>query len=176
MIALDSIERDAWPESLKPFARAINLKIETSFAGATLARLRRDASIRRRQRVYTGVISGRRAWRHMKVVLADAYIGEVLMARRGAAMVMWRDEFAVKPDKIGACATNELRPFKLPAAVLLGALKKGVKEKPSQRKACAARNNGCKPPRPGSRPRGRPRTSRIPELECATESSLRKVS
>lgn len=157
MIALDSIERDRWPESLRPLAEVTTRQIEISSAGEQLARLRPDARTRRRQRIYTGAIDGRRAWRGMKVILSDGHIGELVTVRRGAALVMWRDEFAVKPDKIGACRTGELRRYKLPAAVALGGRKRGVKERPSARKAKAARINGCAPPRPGSRPRGRPR-------------------
>jgi hypothetical protein len=162
MIALDGIERDNWPEALKPFAQAAHQQIEISFAAAQLAKLRRDAKTRRRQRAYTGVIDGKRGWRRMKVILADGHIGELVMARRGAALVTWRDEFAVKPDKIGACGTDELRRYRLPAAVLLGGCKRGVKERSSTRKAKAARINGCVPPRPGSRPRGRPRATATP--------------
>jgi len=160
MIALDSIERDAWPESLRPLAEANKRQIDLSFAGEQLAKLRRDARTRRRQRIYTGVIDGKRAWRHMKVVLADGHIAELFMARRGAAVVTWVDQFSVRPNKIGACRTDELRRFKLPAAVALGGCKRGVKERQSAKKARCARINGCRPVRPSSRPRGRPRRRR----------------
>lgn len=168
MIALDSIERESWPESLRPFAESTIKQIEISFAGAQLAKLRSDAKIRRRQRIYTGVVDGRRAWRHMKVILADGHIGELVTARRGAALVMWRDEFAVKQDKIGACRTDELRRYKLPAAMALGRLKRGRRERVSEAKKRAARRNGSRPVRPGSRPRGRPRpNAAAPSLRTA---------
>jgi hypothetical protein len=142
--------RRFWPASRQR-------QIEISFAGAQLAKLRRDAKARRRQRIYTGPIDGRRGWRGMIVILTDGHIGELVMARRGAALIMWRDEFAVEPDKIGACRTDELRRYKLPAAVALGRCKRGVTERPSAKKARAARINGHSPPRPGSRPRERPK-------------------
>jgi hypothetical protein len=96
----------------------------------------------------------------MKVVLADGHIAELFMARRGAAVVTWVDQFSVRPNKIGACRTDELRRFKLPAAVALGGCKRGVKERQSAKKARCARINGCRPVRPSSRPRGRPRRRR----------------
>jgi hypothetical protein len=157
MIDLNDIARDEWPEPLLPLIRATKQEMDTSAAASELAMLRRDAKARRRQRVYTGRIGRRRGWRGMKLLLADGHIGELLMARRGAALVLWRDEFAIKPDRIGACKTGELRRFKLPSAVLLGSLKRGTIERPSARKTRAARINSHAPPRPGSRPKGRPR-------------------
>jgi hypothetical protein len=160
MIDLNVYSTAQWPASLHPLIEAARLKSEKSFAGAELAKLRRDAKTRHRQRVYTGVIGNQRAWRNMKVILPDGSIGTVYFARRGAAVVLWRDELALKPDKVGACKTAELRRYKCPAAVILGACKHGVKERPSAQKAKAARINGCCPPRPGNRPRGRPAKKR----------------
>ena len=159
MIILNAFTREDWPESLRPLIRAAERRREISVGGAQLAKLRRAARTIRRQRIYTGVVGGRRAWRHMKVILADGRIAELFMAKRGVAVVTWMDEFAVRPNKIGACRTDELRPFKLPSAVLLGSLKRGIIEKPSLRKAKAAQinGNGSAPVREGSRPRGRPK-------------------
>lgn len=169
MITLDSIERDRWPEALRPFAESAKRQVDINLAAVQLARRRPNAKARRRQRIYTGVVDGRRAWRHMQVILTDGRIAELFMARRGAAVVTWVDEFAVRPNKIGACRTDEVRRYKLPAAVALGVCKRGVKEHQSAKKAKAARINGCAPPRPGSRPRGRPRSSQ-PAEAAVTES------
>src|SRR5689334_11445911 len=46
----------------------------------------------------------------------------------------------------------------------LGQLKRGVKEQKSEMKAVTSRLNGSKPPRPGSRPRGRPRKQALPRM------------
>jgi hypothetical protein len=54
--------------------------------------------------------------------------------------------------------------YKNPSAVILGQRKRGVKEQPSEAKARAARRNGCLPPRPGSKPRGRPRKNEFERL------------
>jgi hypothetical protein len=172
MIELDTIDETSWPESLKPQIKATKQRVEVSVAATQLRKLRCDAKARRRQRVYTGRVGRRRAWRGMKVILPDGHIGELLLARRGAALVRWRDEFSISPDKMGGCRTDELRPFKLPSAVLLGSRKKGVVEKPSERKAMAVRLNGSCPPRPGSRPRGRPRSIKVSELAGSTPASI----
>src|SRR5260370_40151446 len=108
MIALDGIDRDQWPESLRPFAEEAKRQAEISLAGTQLARLRTGAKTRRQQRVYTGVVDGRRAWRGMKVVLAEGQIGALITAQRGFAIVSWRDEFSVSPVKMGACRIEEL--------------------------------------------------------------------
>src|SRR5208282_3107264 len=131
---------------------------DISLAGAQLARLRWEGTPRR-NRVYTGRVNGRRGWRGMWVILLNGCVGELLFAKRGAAAIRWRDEFSLRPDQYGACNANELKPFKSPAAVMLGSRKSGVKERPSAKKARSARLNGPRPPRPGSRPRGRPRTT-----------------
>ena len=164
MIDLSVTARYDWPESLRPLFEATKHQIEVSLAGAQLAKLRRDAKARRRQRIYTGVVGRRRAWRHMQVVLADGRIAELLVARRGAAMVAWQDDFAIKPERVGGCRTDDLRRYKVPAAVILGGLKKGRKERPSAKKGRCARGNGCRPVRPGSRPRGRPRAQPAAQL------------
>lgn len=90
-------------------------------------------------------------------VVVNGQVAELLFAKRGAAAIRWRDELSLRPEQYGACRTTELRPFKNPAAVLFGSLKRGVRERPSAKKARAARCNGSRPPRAGSRPRGRPR-------------------
>lgn len=53
-----------------------------------------------------------------------------------------------------------LQRFKNPDAVRLGTAKRGRKEIPSVAKREACRCNGSMPPRPGSRPRGRPKKDR----------------
>jgi hypothetical protein len=126
-----------------------------SLAGATLRRLSLEAKTRP-PRVFTGRIGNRRGWRKMPLVLPNGAVGTLIMALRGFAAVAWHDPFSIQPNRIDYFRTSELVRFKSPAAVLLGSRKKGVIEKPSKKKARAARSNGCCPPRVGSRPRGRP--------------------
>jgi hypothetical protein len=127
-----------------------------SLAGEALGRLRSEAR-NRAPRVFTGRIGSRRGWRRMPVVLPNGSVGTLIAALRGFAAVAWHDPFRVQPDRIDYFRASEVERFKTPAAVLLGSGKKGVVEKPSEKKARAARSNGRCPPRPGSRPMGRPR-------------------
>ncbi len=145
------------PDAARPALEESQRRAEIRIAGEQLARLRRDAEARRRKRIYTGVIGGRRAWRGMPVVLQRGLIGNVFLARQGIAVVNWTDPFNINPNRVGYFRVGDLTRFKLPAAALLGSQKRGIKERPSARKARAVRRNGSAPPRPGSRPRGRPR-------------------
>jgi hypothetical protein len=72
--------------------------------------------------------------------------------------------FADEPLTIAGGRFWKLREHQLvlskrPEAVLLGARKRGKRERPSEAKQAAARRNGASPVRPGSRPRGRPRSA-----------------
>src|SRR5947207_1058122 len=156
MGALIDIRTEAIPERLRAALASAQNKSDISTAASQLAKMKR-LNRPRRWRVYTGRVGRKRGWRGMKVVLPDGQIGELVTARRGAAFVVWRDEFALNPEQHAALWVEDLRRFKSPAAVLLGSLKKGVVEKPSARKAQIVRLNGSRPVRPGSRPRGRPR-------------------
>ena len=145
------------PELARTLVVSAQTKSDLSIAGSMLAKHRHESKTQP-QKVYTGRVFGRRARRGMLVVLpCGRLIGRLVLAWRGVAAVVYRDEFAVRPDQVGYFRTDELRPFKNPAAALLGSRKRGVKEKTSSAKQSAARRNGRLPVRPGSRPRGRPR-------------------
>ena len=109
--------------------------------------------IRRRIRKFTGFFQGERIRR---MSLFRVPTGETL-----PACLILRDMIYVMrpPDTlrkyIERYDASVVRRIKNPAAVLLGRLKKGIKERPSTAKTAAARRNGCRPPRPG-RKRGRP--------------------
>ena len=81
-------------------------------------------------------------------------------------LTVYRTEMRVEaPHSIlgygdGVCGADDLNIYRLPAAIELGKSKRGVRERPSARKGIASRINGCAPPRPGSRPRGRARKLR----------------
>jgi hypothetical protein len=124
-----------------------------SAAARTLARLPRN-----QPRKYTGWLGDRHCWRGQLVVLPDGEVAPLIWCNRGR--VLLRNYRAMPfPDWLrwAARREHEVRPYKNPSAVLLGSRKLGVKERPSARKAEAARRNGKMPVRPGSRPRGRPR-------------------
>lgn len=164
MVNLNDIRIGEIPEHLKELAGAAQRDADIKFAASQLARLRHEARTRP-ARTYTGrVFSGRRAWRGMRVLLPNGRVGALYRVLRGVAVVQWRDEFALRHVQHAALGIGELKPFKLAAAMLLGARKRGVKERTSRRKARAARINGAAPPRPGSRARGRPRPTPPPSL------------
>lgn len=162
MITLDDLRLEQVPESLRELALAGQREADLSLAAAQLAE-RKHQSKTRPPKIFTGrVFDGHRSWRGQRVVLPTGHLGVLYRALRGAAIVNWRDEFALRPDRHVVLGTGELTPFKLPAATILGHAKRGVREAKSARKARAARANGAAPPRLGSRPRGRPRKQAPP--------------
>ncbi len=145
---------------------AARQEAEISMAGAALRQLR----TKRQQPAttkWTGRIGhGRRGFVGQAVVLPDRTLAKLLSARRGWAAVAWVDPFAVRSRRMGCIEAAVVQPFRHPAAVALGVRKKGVVERPSARKAEAARKNGRCPVRRGSRPRGRPRTQSSPSPDA----------
>lgn len=111
-----------------------------------------------RRKQWTGYLDNRtRLHKGQLIILPDGRVAEVCAALRGKVGVLWNDPLTVTGQCSGLFKTHELKLYRLPAAVLLGRLKRGVTERKSERKAQSCRRNACKPPRPGSRPRGRPR-------------------
>lgn len=159
MTMIDFLE--TWNDDLsghdKDLADAARQQAEASMAGLALRRLqagRRQLPPRR----WTGRIGhGRRGFVGQAVVLPDRTLGKLLAARRGWAAVAWVDPFAVRSRRIGYVEAGSVQPFRHPAAVALGRLKAGRREKPSAAKARACRRNSVRLPRKASRPRGRPR-------------------
>lgn len=132
-------------------------------AARSLARLPRRV---RRKR--SGYIRGERVWRNREIELPDGRRAFVYGALRGK--VGWSLHpigVPVDGDHLGNWGVSRqeaVRLVKNPHAQLLGRRKAGVRERPSAAKAAAARINGRMPPRPGSRPRGRPRALGVPSL------------
>jgi DNA-binding Lrp family transcriptional regulator len=119
---------------------------------------------RRPRRRWSGMIGSVRSYRNMPIRLPDQRVVFALGAKHGRVPYtsqpdgpigsvegIWRD-WGVVPAHLVEVVRN-------PAAMLLGGLKRGTKEAPSPRKQMAARLNGCRPVRAGSRPRGRPRAT-----------------
>jgi hypothetical protein len=113
---------------------------------------------RKQPRKLTGWLAGEHCWKGRLLILADGEVAPLLWCSRGKVLLRnYRDmEF---PDYLlwGGKREHDVRFHKCPAAVLLGQQKRGVRERRSERKAEVVRRNGRQPPRPGSRPRGRPR-------------------
>jgi len=167
MITLDESRIQQVPEHLRPLAASIQREADIRFAAAELARLPRRVKA---QRVYTGRVFGKRAWRTMNVVLPDGRIGELHRVVRGIAIVSWHDRLSLRPTQYGALEIAELRKLRHPAAILMGGLKLGITERASPKKAEAARRNGRCSVRPGSRPRGRPRNHQAAGTASAVPS------
>jgi len=98
------------------------------------------------------------------IQLPDGTVAELIGAARGKAFFRWHDPTALDPVRLGWAQVGDVRHYPLPAARLLGSLKRGVKEKPSEKKRRALRLNALKRHHPtrnrGSKP-GRAHT-RIP--------------
>ena len=145
-----------------PVSYADLFREAASRAGQTLAIRRRMATKRPRPdlRKWTGVVFERRAWVGQPVIMPNKSVAWIKQAK--AAYVCVRT--CAFDREIGAIheylPATALKPYRLPEAVLLGSMKRGVKEVPSAVKAASSRSNGKLPPRPGSRPRGRPRKNK----------------
>jgi hypothetical protein len=144
----------------KPTNQADLFQVAASQAGQVLA-IRRRLAVKRKgpdDRKWTGFIFGRkRAWVGQPVILPDQSVGWVKRVQGGCACVRTAKVDAEDGPIHDYMAVTRLRRYKLPEAVLLRQMKRGKKERPSAVKAAASRRNGAMPPKPGHRPRGRPR-------------------
>lgn len=126
---------------------------DIALAAATLRRMR----LRKRGRS-AGVVHGKRIRLGTQVVLSDGSRAEILDAVRGNILVQVDDPQAVTGYQRLLVKEHEISIVKSGAATALGALKKDCHEIKSPKKLVSCRQNALRPPRPGSRPRGRPRT------------------
>lgn len=109
------------------------------------------------KRRWTGFLDYERIRRGTPIKLPDGTVQPVFAILRNKVFVISPD-----PDRfLDRYDAQQVQRIKNPAAVLLGRLKSGRREKPSVRKQEAARRNGCLPPRAG-RFRGRPRKFKLP--------------
>ena len=116
----------------------------------------REKPIPKRDRIWTGVFRGRRAYRDQKVILPDGNVGVIFGIQRGMAAVRRWDARLLLGCAVYVLPVAQLEPFRLPGAVMLGKRKAGCKEQPSEKKCASCRKNGAAPCREGKR-RGRPR-------------------
>ena len=108
MISFNDLRVNEAPKALRHLALAGQREADISAAASQLAKLGQEAR-NRPPRKFTGRIGSRRAWVGMPVVLPDGRVGHVVVAKRGAAIVHWADDFAIRRDQFGACETRELR-------------------------------------------------------------------
>lgn len=133
----------------------IRVQRERSTAASVLGSL-----LKKQKRKWTGWIGDKHFWRGRRVVLPGGQVAEVYGIVRGRLIAKWNDPHSLDPNKAAVFNAHDIQVFRLPAAVALGRCKRGVQERPSALKADTSRINGYAPPRPGSRPRGRPRARR----------------
>ena len=134
--------------------KTIQLVESSSLAAAVMGQ--RRAAMASLKRGLTGHINGKRRRKFSLLRLPNGRIGELLGSLRGQVFFRWLDHTQVDPIQIGTAPETEVTYYPLPAAQALARLRRGIKERPSAKKAAASRRNGARPARPGSRPRGRP--------------------
>lgn len=127
-------------------------------------------------RKWTGYLHGERCWRGRRVLMSDGMRGAIIDVRRGVARVFADGRISIADSRLRRLHEREVVLLKLPQAVLLGSLKRGKTERPSEAKLAAARRNGSRPVRPGSRPRGRPRSAGVIQLTTLAGSPPRAAS
>ena len=99
---------------------------------------------RRVKRKWTGFIDGQRCWAGRPIVMPRGELGWVESAQRGFVQVRTakldpKERFPIHEW----IESSKLRLVKNPAAVALGKLKAGVKERKCELKAAASRRNGA---------------------------------
>ncbi len=134
-------------------------------AACAMARIPRD-----RNRPLTGSLHGVRMRRLTPVNLPGGVVQDAYVVRRGWVYVVLPDTPEYQGRLFDRYPKRDVQIHRSPHAVLLGRLKKGVRERPSLKKQKAARQNGCKPPRRGSRPRGRPRNNQASAMSPSVRS------
>lgn len=145
-------------QELEQLEAQLEKTVEVSLAACSLSLRRwREKPIPRRDRIWSGVLAGRRTYRGQQVILPDRTIGFIFGIQRGWAAIWQPAPFVVGERKEFVLRVDQIEPYKLPSAVALGRCKAGKQERPSNRKRAACRVNGVQPVRSGSRPRGRPR-------------------
>jgi hypothetical protein len=136
-------------------SRRAALKEFASMAAATLGQMPK-----RQPRRWTGWIGRNHFWRGRRVVTPNGVVAEVYGVLRGQAAVRWADPQWIENVRRDVVPADQLVVYRNPAAIVMGMLKAGCVERPSELKKATCRVNGAKPCRAG-RQRGRPRL-RIP--------------
>ncbi len=156
--------------SSEPPARAStgSLKSESAITTAQASETARLLALlpRRARRRWSGMIGSARSFKNMRIKLPDGRVVYALGAKRGRVIYTSQPDGQIgSVDGLerdwGMALAGQVQVIKNPLAQILGSRKRGVKEVPSAAKVAACRVNGCRPVRPGRRPRGRPRRSAL---------------
>lgn len=143
-------------------------KTQTAVTPEALSKAGRALAIlpRKQRRKLTGLLHGKRTRRGQRILLPGGR--QAFLWGRKQRKVVW----SLDPNELlcgvlsagkewGVLPESEVTLEMNAAAVALGQGKRGTKEAPSTLKAASCRANGCRPVRPGRRPRGRPVRSAV---------------
>ena len=144
-------------QGAKPKSPSQPVPLKTESASSSAEQINAAARLiamepRPRKRKWTGEFNGERVRRRTLFKLPNGDILPTVLILRGKVYIFREDS----EQLIERYSCSELVRVKNPAAQLLGRLKRGKHEAPSELKTATARINGAKPCRPGKR-RGRPR-------------------
>lgn len=137
-------------------ARALETERAKPTRAEIIAAARHLARQPRRRKIWSGWLHGKRMTRLRPVVVPGGEVLPAYFVRRRFVYVLLPDTPEYQGRIFERHPARDVQVYRSPEARLLGSLKSGVRERPSERKQASARINGTLPPRPGSRPRGRP--------------------
>ena len=144
-------------QGAKPILPCLPIPVKTQSARPSADHVNDAARLlatepRPRKRKWTGEFNGERVRRRTMFKLPNGEILPAILVLRGKAYLFreYSERFIERVD------CYDLVRVKNPAAQLMGRLKRGKREAPSELKAATARFNGAQPCRPGKH-RGRPR-------------------
>lgn len=127
-------EAGAGAESAAPLSHQ-----ERANAARALAKLRWQ----RKPKKWSGWLDKRtRIWRDRQVVLPDGTVAYAYGALRGRVVYFLDQPRQMEPGRWGVARADQVTPLKNRAAVAMGRLKQGVRERPSLAKQRSARLNG----------------------------------
>jgi len=123
---------------------------EIALAARALARMPRTPPRR-----WTGWLHGVHMWRGAQVVLPGGQVRTVYGILRGKVVILKDPESDAFPP-FELYQAEQVKRWKNPNAIVLGRLKRGIRERRSIKKLLSCWQNGRQPVGPGQRPRGRP--------------------
>lgn len=158
---VQSSETELVMENLSALAHTHKTESVKPTEAEITAAARHLAQQRRKRKIWSGWLHGQRMTRLRPVVVPGGRVLPAYCVRRGLVYVLLPDAPEFARQLFDRYRERDVQVYRSPQAALLGSQKRGVRERPSNRKRASARINGAVPPRPGSRPRGRPRRSFI---------------
>src|SRR5688572_509197 len=104
--------------------RDVQHALVVSKAASVLGGLRKGYTRNRgrsKPRRWTGYLGdGTRAWFGQRVFLPNGILGFICAVLRGQVVARWDDPHCIEGVKFGLFKATDVRPFRLPAAILVG--------------------------------------------------------